>query len=463
MRGQRLDWIGAGFCVVLAMGSIGCRAKPSRRGVTELNRGKVAEKKLDAGSPAKDAAAKAKQPAESLNWSGIPYHPKADWSGPWKVLARAEKIEVSGGTDEVVLGRDGVLYDMELKRIGKLPGEPYLVGPDLVLTWRASGTGYRVTRWDKSLRESLWHTTFHDGMPEQPGRLDHNTYQFYPEGAPVLGPFPLRRKAVGKGSGCCDLVAMDVRDGHVLWRRPYLVYTLAERYTNGRVLLVLAPHGQRYALDMATGELLWKVGRHNKACGYGTPCGITPRLVGELGVNEVFDLRDGRLDSAWGSLMRDLAVRASASCVGDVLYGLSPLRKMGGSVMPAGHGGELFAIDLAQKRKLWTVRVCPPGYRVSDPVLSGGEAALYCWNEETLVGHLVVVGRRSGTILHRVSVPRPRLSGRIAVAKLTPVGLWHLGLRRLLGLKGSRPGTFRWEQLLFGPSDGAGKQHQPFR
>ena len=459
--GPRRLWISA---LAVGIGSAGlltglggCHRRGSRKRVRAGNEAQVSPVARAAGrrgpqqqlrarpaSAGKRVTSQAsKRSVSNMVWSGVPYYPDGDWSGPAVLMGRKHGLRICGGIPGAIVGRDGTLYDNRLVKVGRLPGEPSYVSPKLVLL-RDQGPGKEggLVRWDLRRGRTLWANPRLDSLFMCSDRQAELRFSYLHLNAPILeaGRIPPSDKSKW------NLAAFRAEDGHLLWTYPVPRMDVEQPTTNGKFVLVFQPFGLRMAINLRTGRLVWDKNDRVRIPAGGPACSLTLTMVGAMATAEVFDLATGQLLPAWRSKLEAVQKVAHGWCLGGTFYGrvLEPVDviERGGAM----HTGELLARKLVTGATIWKVRICEPHWRVSDMLISDSYLALACWNAKTGTGRLVIVDRGSGRKLSETTIPKPEGRGEVDGFGILPIGDRMLGLIRATWVRGE---DSKYETLVY--------------
>ncbi len=158
-------------------------------------------------------------------------------------------------------------------------------------------------------------------------------------------------------TGGGDVLALDADDGSELWRRRLFSPIRTAPTPAGNRLLVTTSANQTFALDSTSGDVLWQhVGFFEQAAilGGAAPAANNRLAIAAYSSGEVFalDLADGR--PLWSDTVlrprRTLAIGAISDITGNPVIDQN-------RVIVAGNGGEMGAFDIANGARSWNLDV----------------------------------------------------------------------------------------------------------
>ena len=378
----------------------------------------------------------------NLTFDGVPLaRARTDATGAFSRKARVPKAalpgdhtvtatgETSGLVAQATFGvhTDWPMFQFSLDRVGANPYE------NVLGSLNVSGL---VQDWSASLDTAAWGSPSVAGGSVFVGDYDGNLNAFQASTGAQLWERSLGNQAVTAPAVSGGVVyvgvtlnakvaAVDADTGAVLWSRimPRSVFS-SPAVVGGRVYV--GTGAGLYALDANTGSTIWSASKLGIANTPPTVAGRTVYIVVDdpLAKLVALDARSGA--KLWSTDLIALTSNAAAYADG-VLY------------VGTNNGldyGDLFAVDAASHRILWTF----PGSFLAVPVIRGGRIYVPAWN-----GPLYALDAKTGQVIWSASDLDP-IYRSLAWAN----GVLYAGSCNAVSALDPQSGTILWQQQTTG-------------
>ena len=247
-------------------------------------------------------------------------------------LARAWSIQIAGGSNRVRLAAAPVISDNKL----------FVVDTDARLHAFAADTG-----------AELWTVATTNDEENRQAR--------------VGGGASAEAGRVYATNGLGDVVAVDAANGSELWRkRPGGPLRGAPTIANGQVY-VLTQDNQLYALDQATGNVLWSMSASLESqgvFGVAAPASAQGTVVVGFSSGELNAYRYENGLTLWGDVLSRSSISTSVSSLSDI--DAEPVIDQG-RVYAVGQGGRMVAMEMASGTRVWEQNIAG----ISTPWIAG--------------------------------------------------------------------------------------------